>query len=225
MAIIQIDVISDFVCAWCFIGKRNLEKAINIYQKTYPGGKDDAFSITWRPYYLNYNSSPHSVDKRELAETKLSGMSLERREAITKRMDQIGRSVGINFRWGGKIGRTQDAHRLVHLSRAKSPEVQNALVNKIFEAYHEHERDISSHEILREIATSVGFDESDLDKYLESDLDVENVDDEARIYREMAKGSGVPTFIIQGTNLINGAGDLGESMEVFAKVREGELSA
>jgi predicted DsbA family dithiol-disulfide isomerase len=199
-----------------------LERAISLYQKTYPGGRDDVFSIKWRPYYLDYNPSPHSVDKSELVEARLSGMSPEQRTALFQRMNRIGLSVGIIFKAGGKIGSTRDAHRLIHLSQSQPPGIQNALVEKLFEAYHELEKDISSHEVLREVALDVGLDEVDVAGCLSasSDLEGDGVDEEAQKNKE-AVGS-VPVFIIQGVNQIDGAQDPTDFMEVFVKVREGE---
>ncbi|OLN86968.1 Uncharacterized protein YwbO 3 [Colletotrichum chlorophyti] len=226
MTVIEIDVAFDFVCAWCYIGKRQLEMAISLYQKTYPGGRRDTFSITWRPYYLNYNPSRHSVDKAELAETRLSDMTPERREALTRCMEQIGRSVGIGFRWGGKIGPdTRDAHRLVRLGRAKAPEVGGALVEKLLEAYHELERDISDREVLRDAAVSVGLDAADVDSLWSSGEGYDEVDAEERRTREAAAGSGVPTFIIQGVHRLGGVQDPSDFYEVFVQVKDGEAAA
>ncbi|KAI9848700.1 MAG: hypothetical protein M1837_006787 [Sclerophora amabilis] len=222
MVVVDIDVISDFVCAWCYIGKRTLENAITLYQKTYPGGKNDVFSVTWRPYYLNYNPSSQSVDKRELMETKFSGMSSEQVTAITQRVTQIGRSVGINFKSGGKIGSTRDAHRLIRLSQTKSPDVQNALVDKLFEAYHELEKDISSQDVLREIAIDAGLGGAEVDECLNSSLSGDTVDDEALKNRKMVN-SGVPTFLVQGVHRVDGSQDPQEFLEAFIKVKEGEL--
>ncbi|KAI2779030.1 hypothetical protein F4815DRAFT_446628 [Daldinia loculata] len=70
MAVIEIQVISDIVCAWCYIAKRNLDTAIFLYRKTYPGGKSDTFSIVWTPYYLNYNPHPYSVEKDTLVHVR-----------------------------------------------------------------------------------------------------------------------------------------------------------
>ena len=176
----------------------------------------------YRPYYLNYNPSPHSIDKRELAETKLAGMSSEKVTAMTQRVNQIGRSVGINFSSGGKIGSTRDAHRLVHLSQSKSPDVQDALVNKLFEAYHELEEDISSQDILREIARDAGLDGSEVDEWLSSSVGGDLVDAEAESNRKLVT-SGVPTFIIQGKHRVDGAQDLEEFLQTFINVKEGKL--
>lgn len=210
---------------WCYIGKRKLERAISLYQKTFPGGKDDVFSINWRPYYLNYNPSPHSIDKLELAKTKLSGMTPEKQTAMTQRVNQIGLSVGIIFKSGGKIGQTRDAHRLVHLSQtssSSSPAIRDALVDKLFEAYHELEKDISARDVLRGAAVDAGLDAPQVDQWLDSSSGADSVDDEARKIKETAASSGVPTFVIQGVHRVEGAQDPTEFMEIFAKVKEGE---
>ncbi|KAF7552404.1 hypothetical protein G7Z17_g4372 [Cylindrodendrum hubeiense] len=195
--------------------------AISLYQKTYPGGKSDVFHINYRPYYLNYGPSTHSVDKLEIADARLGDMTPEQRTKLFQRMDQIGRAVGINFQGGGKIGDTRHAHRLVHLSRTKSPEIQNALVDGIFAAYHELEKDISSQDVLREIAIASGVDGTEVDKWLGSELEAGTVDVEAQKNREALAGSGVPAYVIQGSHRISGAGDAQDFMEVFIKVKEG----
>lgn len=196
--------------------------AISLYQKTYPGGKSDVFSINYRPYYLNYGPSTHSVDKREIADARLGSMTPEQRTKLFQRMNQIGRAVGINFQGGGKIGDTRHAHRLVHLSRTKSPEIQNALVDGIFAAYHELEKDISSKDVLREIAVGSGLEGAAVDEWFHSDLEAANVDEEAQRNRDSLAGSGVPAYIIQGSHHINGAEDAHDFMEIFIKVKEGD---
>ena len=151
-------------------------------------------------------------------------MSPERVAAITQRVNQIGHSVGIDFKFGGKIGSTRDAHRLVHLSQTKTnPNVQNVLVEKLFEAYHELEKDISSTEVLREIAIGAGLDGSEVDEWLNSNLGGDSVDAEALENRKEA--SGVPRFMIQGTHRVDGAQDVQEFLDVFIKVKEDEMRA
>lgn len=204
---------------WCFIGKRNLEHAIALYQKTYPGGKDDVFSVKWRPYYLNNNALPESVEKSEFAKTKLAGMSDEKVAAIRKRVDQVGLSVGIVFKSGGKIGSTRDAHRLIHLSQMKAPGVQDAIVETLFQAYHEQEKDISSFEVLCEIATEAGLEASEVREWLESDNAGNVVDEAARKNKDVVP-SGVPWFIIQKEHQVDGAQESQDFFEAFFKVKE-----
>ena len=180
------------------------------------------FSIQWKPYYLNYGPTDESVDKRALVEEKLSGMRDEQREKLFRRMDQIGGSVGISFSGGGKIGDTRQAHRLVHLSQDKSAEVRKLLVEKIYGAYHELEKDISKKEVLCELAVEAGLDAEEVDGWLGSDRDGDLVDEEAQKNRDLVAGSGVPFYVIQGEHKIDGAQDAQDFMEVFVAVKERE---
>lgn len=174
---------------------------------------------------MNYNLSSHSVDKAELAETKLSDMTPERRAALTQRMERTGRAVGISFKWGGKIGpNTRDAHRLVRLSRAKSPEIQDALIEQLFQAYHELEKDISEKDVLRDIAIGVGLDAAEVNHLFDSDEGAEELDEEERSTRELAAGSGVPTFIVQKIHRLGGAQDPSDFYEAFVQVKEAEAA-
>ena len=143
---------------------------------------------------------------------------------MTQRLSQIGRSVGINFKYGGRIGGTRDTHRLIHLSQTKSLGVQDALVEKLFEAYHELEKDISSRDVLRQIAIDAGLHEPEVEEWLDSDLGGDIVDAEAMENRKMGN-SGVPIFIIQGVHRVNGAQDTQEFFEIFTRVKEEELRA
>ena len=151
-------------------------------------------------------------------------MSAERVAAMTQRVTQIGHSVGIDFKPGGKIGSTRDAHRFIHLAQTtKSPDVQNALVEKLFEAFHELEKDISSKEVLRGLAVDAGISELEVDEWLDSDLGGDTVDAEALASRR--EGSGVPRFIVQGAHRVSGAQDSQEFLEIFVKVKEDEVRA
>ncbi|CAI0649981.1 unnamed protein product [Colletotrichum noveboracense] len=225
MTIIEIGVIFDFVCAWCYIGKRKLDRAISLYQKTYPGGKKDTFSITWKPYYMHYNPHPQSVDKSEVAKVRLSDMSPERQAALTRRMEQIGRSVGVIFKWGGKIGPdTRDTHRLMRLSRSEDASVQSALIDGLFAAYHELEQDISDIRILQNVATGAGMSGVDVEKFLQCTTGLDEVKEEEIKTRELAAGSGVPVFIIQGVHRSDGAQDPSDFYEAFVKVKEADTT-
>ncbi|KAK2055260.1 DSBA-like thioredoxin domain-containing protein [Colletotrichum caudatum] len=225
MTVITVEVVFDFVCAWRYVGKRNLDRAIAIYQKTYPGGRNDVFSITWRPYYLNYNPSTQSVDKSLLAETKLGDMSPGRRAALTQRVEQVGRSVGVSFKWGGKIGpETRDAHRLVGIGGAKGPEVADALVDRLFEAYHELERDISEIEVLRDITVDAGLDPVVAECLIEPGSAFKEVDSEEEKGREVSGGAVVLVFVVQGVHPIEGSQDIPAFYEAFVQAKEAESS-
>ena len=141
---------------------------------------------------------------------------------MLQRIDQVGHMVGIDFKSGGKIGSTRDAHRLIYLSQTKSPQVQGTLVEKLFEAYHELEKDISSTDVLRELAIDAGLNVSEVGEWLNSSLGAESVDTEALKNRERGV-SGVPIFVIQGVHRVDGARDVQEFLEIFIKVKERAL--
>ncbi|KAF4469450.1 DSBA-like thioredoxin domain [Fusarium albosuccineum] len=210
MAIIKIDIFFHF---------RQLDMAISLYQKTYPGGKSDTFAIFWRPFYLNYGPSTHSVDKQKVADQRLDDMSAEQREKLYKRMNQIGRSAGINFKGGGKIGDTQLAHKLARLGSTLEPRTENFIIEGIFQAHHELEKDITDKQVLLEISVNAGVSAEAVDEYLDSDEEAEHVDQEAKENKEYLPGSGVPTFEIQGERL-DGQPDAEDFMAAFIKARE-----
>lgn len=136
-------------------------------------------------------------------------------------MNQTGRSVGIYFKAGGKIGSTRDAHRLVYCSqmaeRGTDTRATNALVEKIFEAYHEREMDISDRDVLKELAVDAGLNKREVDEWL--DATPAAVDEEARKNKEVLK-SGVPVYIVQGEHRIDGSGDIAGYLEIFSRVKE-----
>ncbi|KAK8103676.1 uncharacterized protein PG998_010709 [Apiospora kogelbergensis] len=214
MAVIKIQFISDFVCA-----------------KTYPGGKDDTFEITWAPYYLNYNPHPHSVDKLELANERLADQTPEQRAALDKRMNRAGQASGIPFNWGGQLGpnpATRTAHQLVYLAgeatRGKyDPDKQTDLVEAIFEAYHCRAQDISRPDVLREAAQRAGMETADVDDWLQRDQVGDMIDRDAEA-NKVAAGTGVPTLVIQDTHRPEGIPDAMDLMELFIQVREAAAS-
>jgi predicted DsbA family dithiol-disulfide isomerase len=159
-----------------------------------------------------------SVDKSVLIDKKFAETSTEKRKAITNRVIQIGSSLGINFAWGGKIGNSRDAHRLIYLSEGKEPVVRNALVEGLFQANHEREMDISDKELLRGIAVDAGIEAAEVDAWLATDEGGAVVDEEAA--RSRTETTGVPAFFVQGLGRIDGAQDVSEFMEVFIRIKE-----
>lgn len=116
-------------------------------------------------------------------------------------MNQIGRSAGINFKSGGKVGDTRFAHTLVHLASTKEPGVLSSVVEGIFQANHELEKDISSREVLGEIATNPGIPAAKVDEWLNSEELAKAVYDQAGKNEEFLAGTGVPNYTVQGEQL------------------------
>ncbi|KAI0193678.1 DSBA-like thioredoxin domain-containing protein [Xylaria flabelliformis] len=236
-----IDIVSDPVCPWCYIGKRRLDKAIALYQKVYPSGRQDTFTINWKAYYLDSTAPAKGIswDERllqKLASTRSkSNPDLTATEEDNKvvaqqlktRLATIGRQEGIQFSFQGKIGNTRSAHRAIAFSKThanleneSAQQVQDRFVTALFEAYFEGDIDITSHEALADVAASVGLDRAEMLAWLDSGEGGEEVDEEDRAAR--ARGiEGVPCFTVQGVK-VDGAQDVQDLMEMFVKVKEEE---
>ena len=181
------------------------------------------FSITWSPYYLDYNSSARSVEKSALAEVKLGSISQEQRSALAQRVGRAGQAVGITFKWGGKIGRTCDAHRLVYLARFEPQGVQQALVEKLFEGYHQREMDISSRVVLCELAAEAGLDRFQTQDRLMSEEGLAEVDQAAAENKKQYRDSGVPTYLIQNAHRVSGVEDVSYFLDLFVKIKKDDI--
>ena len=134
---------------------------------------------------------------------------------IFEHLGAVGKSVGINFSFGGKTGSTRDSHRLIQLAKTKGPETQTKVVEELFQAYFENEKDITDHQVLREAGIKAGLPEDEVNDWLESDKGGKEVDREV-IEAQARDISGVPNFTINEKYEIGGAQD----PEAFAKIFE-----
>ncbi|CZS95946.1 related to dithiol-disulfide isomerase involved in polyketide biosynthesis [Rhynchosporium agropyri] len=213
----NIEIVSDSVCPWCYVGKRKLDAAITAYKQSHPDSQD-TFSITWMPFYLNPLAPKYGVDKTAYYQTKFGE---ERTSMIFEKLTQAGRENGINFKFGGKTGNTRDSHRLIQLGKTKSPDMQTKVVEQLFAAYFENERDITSHDVLLNAAVSAGLDEKEAKDWLETDKGGKEVDEEVE-HAKLAQISGVPNFMIQGKYEVGGAQESGVFLGLFEKINAGE---
>ncbi|HWA30723.1 MAG TPA: DsbA family oxidoreductase, partial [Rhizomicrobium sp.] len=145
----QIDIVSDTVCPWCFIGKRRLEKALALRPEI-------EFDVRWRAYRLDPSIPPEGVDRKEYMRAKFGDNP--NRLAMQEALNQAGESEGIAFAFDRilRSPNTLDSHRLIRWSATAG--VQNEIVERLFEAYFEEGRDIGNHDILTEIAAEAGMD-------------------------------------------------------------------
>lgn len=194
------------------MGKKRLDRAISLYQKTVPGGSQDSFRITWKPYYLDPTlPQGASYTVRERMGQKFG---TDRVEALTARLATIGRTEGICFSFEGKMGNTRDAHRLVQLARRKDETgrpaagaiYQEKLMAAMMRAYFEEGADITSHEMLIGAAAEAGLDKEEARCWLEEGKGGQEVDES--VEWAYAKGiRGVPHFIINEKYELGGAQD------------------
>ncbi|KAB8304588.1 hypothetical protein EYC80_003967 [Monilinia laxa] len=207
----NIEIVSDPVCPWCYIGKKNLDKAIDTYQSSHP---EDTFTRSWKPFYVKPHSPLKGVPvlpnlRKQYGETMANIM--------TERVRGIGTNVGIKFKFEGKTGRTRDAHRLIQLGKTKSPEIQTRVVQELFSSYWEGDADITSHEDLTKAGVKAGLDEAEVKEWLASDKGGKEVDAEAGA----AHVNGVPNYRV-GKYTVGGAQAPEAFLKIFNKYKAAE---
>ena len=192
----ELTIISDVICPWCFIGKKNLEKALDLL----PNRHD--YSIVWRPYELNPGMPREGMDRREYRSRKFG--SWEHSLALDAQVAQAGQQAGITFRHDlmKRTPNTLNAHRLIWFAQREG--VQDTVVEGLFKAYFTDGRDVGDLEVLADLAAAAGLERAKTAAFLASDEGAEEV----RLEESMAisKGiSAVPTFILGGEELFSGA--------------------
>ncbi|MEL7345359.1 MAG: DsbA family oxidoreductase, partial [Pseudomonadota bacterium] len=145
----RIDILSDPICPWCYIGKTHLDRAL----AARPG---HGLTIEWHPFQLNPEMSPEGVDRKAYLETKFGGP--DGAAQVYGRIEEAAKSAGLEIHFD-RIARTPntiDAHRLIHWAGLEDR--QHALKGALFVAYFEQGRDIGDKDTLAEIAGEVGMD-------------------------------------------------------------------
>lgn len=198
MTTIRIDVVSDVVCPWCYLGKARLELAIAEVQD------EISVEVYWRPYQLNPDYPPEGVDHQKVLAEKLGGADNLAR--IHQNLEALGREVGIAYDFAAiKVGpNTLDAHRLIHWAGIEDTSLQDRVVTALFKANFEQGRNLGDHAVLTEIAAQAGMDPKLVSALLASNADADTVKDEVEAARGMGV-TGVPFFIVDGKYGIGGA--------------------
>lgn len=194
-----IDVISDVVCPWCFIGKRRLETAL----ARLPASERARVSVRWHPFELNPDLPADGIERRSYLEAKFGGP--QRAAAIYARVTAAGAEDGIAFDFDGiaRQPNTRDAHRLIRWAQQQRGDA-SALVERLFTAYFIEGRSLANRQTLADIAAEAGLDRSAVLAQLESEEGVaETAAAEGRA-REIGV-SGVPFFIFDGKVAVSGA--------------------
>lgn len=199
----------------CFIGKRQLFRAISDFKRLHPK-RGDVFEVIWKPFYLNPHARAGSVDKREAALKRLG------EEGVRQTNDRISKAglaegVGINFKFGGRTGSSRDSHLLVHGARSKGSEVQTVLVEELFKKYFEQEEDITDHMVLFDAARAVGIDKSEASEWLADAAAGAEVDRAANEARENGI-TGVPHFSLNDRFDISGAQESLAFLRLFERL-------
>ena len=203
---IRLDIFSDPVCPWCYVGKANLDRALAEHP-------DHPFQILWHPFQLNPDMPREGVSKRAYLEQKFGGKA--RVDAVHDRLREVARAAGVEMNPDkpSRIANTLDAHRLIHWAGIEGR--QSPVMTALMHAYWVDGRDIGDHETLADIAAAQGMDRNAVLRLLQSDADADDIlarDQDAR-----HKGvNSVPTFLIAQQYVVTGA----QPPEVWGKVIE-----
>lgn len=195
---VSVDVVSDVMCPWCYIGKRRLEQAMDAL------GDSVAVDVRWRPFQLDPTLPKEGKDRREYLEQKFGGP--ERAKEIYGRIEDAGRAEDLDFKFSAiKLSsNTLDAHRVIRWAASESEAVQDQLVEHLFKFYFMEGGNLGDHEALVDIATKAGMDGSVVAALLPTDKDREAVEKEIAMAQQMGV-TGVPCFIIDNKYAVMGA--------------------
>lgn len=210
---LRIDVISDVVCPWCFIGKRNLESALLQWRQRFP--EESAPEVRWHPFQLNPHLPDSGVPRKQYLEEKFGGP--QRAKEIYARVSAAGERAGIAFDFD-RIEvqpNTVNPHRLLHYAQAQGK--QDAMAEALFQGYFLHAANLTQDKTLADLAARAGLDRELVADYLAGDEDRELVEEQDRRARSTGV-EGVPFFIFGQHYALSGAQPPEVILEVLEKL-------
>jgi predicted DsbA family dithiol-disulfide isomerase len=210
---LEISVISDVICPWCFIGKRRLEKAVAAVE-----GRHEV-RVRWLPFQLNPAMPKDGISRREYRTKKFG--SWERSLELDARVIEVGKSEGIHFAFD-RIERTPntlDAHQLIWLADKEG--VQRAVVEALFRAYFTEGRDIGNRQALIDVVAEAGRDRHEAEGVLNSGDGLEAIREAGELSRRF-RVEGVPFFIVNHKITLSGAQQPDAFLEAFRQALAAE---
>lgn len=209
---VTLDILSDPVCPWCYIGKANLDRALE-------RAGDHPFAVEWHPFQLNPDMPATGADRKTYLEQKLGGPA--RAAAAYRTVLDHAAQAGITLALDriARIPNTLDAHRLIHWAGLEG--AQTRVVSALFSAYWTEGRDIGNPEVLCDIADGAGLDAAVIARLLATDADRDDI--MARDANARRQGvTGVPTFIVGRRHAVSGAQPPDLWDRVIAEIRAQE---
>ena len=203
---VKLDIISDPICPWCYIGKTNLDAALAQVP-------DHPFTIEWHPFQLNPDMPADGMDRRAYLEAKFGGKdgAVKAYAPVVEHAERAGATINLDAMQ--RTPNTIDAHRLIHWAGIEQR--QSFVVDLLFKAYFVDGRDIGDREVLADIADTAEMDAALVTRLLESDADVDDIRARDAHSRQMGITS-VPTFIVAQQHAVPGA----QPPEMWLKVIE-----
>ena len=196
MSKLKIEIYSDLICPWCYIGKRRMQAGLKLF------GSDFAAEIIWRPFQLNPEMPSEGMDRKTYRSRKFG--SWERSQAMDDNVASIGRSIGIGFHYDRVLvtPNTMAGHRM--LWWAEQRKRQHHLAEALFHAYFTEGRDIGRHDVLAKVASEVGLPEDEARAFLDGDGGRKEVALEEMAGRTLGLDE-LPFFVVNGTPAFSGA--------------------
>jgi predicted DsbA family dithiol-disulfide isomerase len=207
--VIDIDVVSDAICPWCFVGKKRLEKAVAAMR-----GKL-RFRVTWKPFQLNPGMPKEGMARQEYRRLKFGSEQVV--DELDRRMTAVGKQEGIPFALD-RIQRTPntfDAHRLIWW--AEQNQAQDVVVDALFRAYFTQGRDIGDRKVLVDVAAESSLNRAEAAAFLESDRGMKEVSKEEGKARNLGV-EAVPFFVIGNRFAVAGAHPPERFLEAFEEL-------
>ena len=211
----KVEIYSDVVCPWCYIGEKRFEKALEAFD-----GRGDV-EVVFRAYQLDPSTPSRPEPLREALQRKFGA----RASAMTQQVGRAAAGEGIDLNWDEAISNnTFTAHRLLRMALAEhGPEVQRALADRMFDAHFTRGMDIGDQGTLASLAVEAGLDEARVTAFLASGEGEEDTRRELEEARALGI-SAVPTFVFEGKYGVPGAQDPELFLQVLQQVAQ-ELTA
>ena len=209
--VLSIEVYSDVICPWCYVGKRRLERALTAWDGA-------PINIRWRPFQLNPTMPQQGMDRRRYLEAKFGGPAAA--QAIYDQVTAAGEREGIPFAFE-RITRTPNtfvAHRLIWWAGHHGK--QDELVERLFHQYFLEGGDIGSIEILSQAAAHAGLDRAEIEAFLAGDEGVKEVKAEETAGHRLGI-RGVPYFVFNGVHVLSGAQPPEQFVAAFRQIEAG----
>ncbi len=209
---VTIDIVSDVMCPWCYIGKRRLEAAL----KQRP---DLDVEVRWQPFQLDATIPKGGMDRQEYLNRKFGGP--EGAKSIYDTIVKAGETEKIPFAFDliSRSPNTIDCHRLIHWSKEHGH--QDALVERLFEMYFIEGKDIGDHAVLGEAAQDAGMDGEKVKELLDSDSDYDTIEQSIASAQKMGV-QGVPCFIFDDKYAVSGAQSPDVIVDVLDQVAQAQ---
>ena len=207
---VKLDILSDPICPWCYIGKSYLDRALERHPQ-------HPFEIEWHPFQLNPDMPRDGMDRRTYLESKFGGKegAVRAYAPVLEHAEKAG--LKIDFEAMQRTPNTLNAHRLIHWAGLEAR--QTLVVSALFKAYFTEGRDIGNSEVLADIADGAGLDAAVISRLLASDADEQLIRDRDSHSRKMGINS-VPTFIVAQQHAVPGAQPTELWERVIAEITE-----